>query len=745
MARATRSSAQQEKDKPPEPAPSPRKPAAKKRKRTSLSDGSDLPALKQQRTEDDIKDDLASQEPEDPAAAETQPSSSQLPSSGDVPIQSQYAGKILDILEIVDTQGLLDRVFPLPTEHEDTSSASSSAGPSSSTRMYSFRMLLREPELFPLRVLRSAVQHLFPISSHPRSRPSATAAEQSRFCNLALSLLDQASLHSAPFSVDVESILADTTSEEPSKEPAARRRKYALVQKMASGDWWSSVNTTAPPVSEDGKELTDLPTGHAALAVILPTASAANQNHGITLASYARKRTGPMDSIESRQVTSGRFLDYGPYASFAPTFDQTCTEVGRMALGEVLFQKEKKRRLKALQDRVRAKQMLSQKAGQPSGSVDPDVQMVDGPSRVGASTSEDALEGLLSPEQVASIKATLGSLEQEAAVDELITRNARALERLEELQKERLLSGAGAVQETSDEWETAQNILNSLAVLASLRPRTSGDESGHPPLIPTATALQKLHRTLPVGDTGGWTGTLPPARANALRDDTTVRMKAGTSPTLTASVAAAPPVTPAPPKLSTPSTSQQSSYYQSYAQTQTPQYRGNYGTYATTQPPSTQYYQYPSTTQQPITPAAHYPNSQYQATGHQQYYQGGWYNYQGPPAQGSTGGTSSGRATPQPAVATATSTAAQSAYTFYNNTPQQQQRAVANTVLSAATSKQQPYQQGSWPNGATSAAPTLPPHLRGSGGTPGTPGVGGYAAAAAYPAYYQNAQATPLR
>ena len=99
MARATRSSALHEKDKPPEPAPPPRKAASKKRKRTSLSDANDQPATKQQRTEDEIKDDPASQEL-DPSSPLHPPSSApDLPSTGDVPIESQYAAKILDILE----------------------------------------------------------------------------------------------------------------------------------------------------------------------------------------------------------------------------------------------------------------------------------------------------------------------------------------------------------------------------------------------------------------------------------------------------------------------------------------------------------------------------------------------------------------------------------------------------------------------------------------------------------------------
>lgn len=101
MARATRASAQQEKDNPPEPAPQFRKAAAsKKRKRTSFPDGDDQPANKHLRTDDDIKEEDDSPEPDDGPISTSSSSSLQLPSSGDVPIQSEYAEKILEILEV---------------------------------------------------------------------------------------------------------------------------------------------------------------------------------------------------------------------------------------------------------------------------------------------------------------------------------------------------------------------------------------------------------------------------------------------------------------------------------------------------------------------------------------------------------------------------------------------------------------------------------------------------------------------
>ena len=97
MARATRSRPTTEKEQPPEPAQAPRKSADRKRKRNSLTDASDQPAPKQSRVDDDVKEEKASPDVEEPQAVEaTQP---ELPSSGDVPIPQEDAEKILEILE----------------------------------------------------------------------------------------------------------------------------------------------------------------------------------------------------------------------------------------------------------------------------------------------------------------------------------------------------------------------------------------------------------------------------------------------------------------------------------------------------------------------------------------------------------------------------------------------------------------------------------------------------------------------
>lgn len=726
MARATRSSTQQDQPKPIASPSKSRKTGSKKRKRLSLADATELPLAKQPRTVGQILEEGSQHSVLHPPPPNTSPLD--LPSSGDVPLHPDLAAKILETLEAVDTQGLLDRVFPLSPQSDEPTSPLSVPGPSPNPHTHSFRSLLQDPSNHPLRVLRSAVQHLFPISSHPRSRPSATVAEQLRFCNLVLSLLDQASSHSAPIPLNSESIISEYTQGEASSSGALTssntsryihrpKRKYALVQRLPTGDWWSSANSSFPPT---GKELTDLPTAHAELVQIIPSSSfTPSLGHTLTLADYVKPSpTANYFPHEPRRVACGRFLDYGPYASFAPIFDQEGAEVGRVGLGETIWHQERKRRNRGNSFASLTAPAPASDAGDSVNSVDPAPNAHGDFISVEEGGPSESLDTLLSPDQVSTLKSALGSLELEQAVQELLTRNGKALQRLEELQLERLGcegGGSSTVTVGSEEWEIAQGILGSLTVLASLRPRSSSDDSERPPLIPSASALRKLHRTLPLESTGGWYGTLPPGRTTALRDDSTIHIKPGV-------VAPAPaaPITPAATAPSTPVTKPQQQApaapynYSAYPGYNAAQYRGGYGTYTPGQ--SGSYYSNYQATQQAATAAAHYPSTQYSAAGQHQYsYSTSWYNYQPPTPQ--TAGTSSGRATPQPVVPTTN-------YSGYTQQPQPQ-RAVANTVVTTAAAKG--YQSGPWPRPTTGAgfvAPTLPVHLRTSGGdgsTPGTP------------------------
>ncbi|KAK7029636.1 hypothetical protein VNI00_014334 [Paramarasmius palmivorus] len=242
--------------------------------------------------------------------------------------------------------------------------------------------------------------------------------------------------------------------------------------------------------------------------------------------------------------------------------------------------------------------------------------------------------------------------------------------------------------------------MDSLTLLASLRPRSSTGEQ--PPFVLTPSALHTLHRTLPLAPTPGWHGNLPPGRSTALRDDSTAKIRPGATIPV-ATVAAPIPKTPAASSI--PSTSYNNySYYQG-------QYRSNNTTATPYVIPktggtnTTGYYQSYS---QPTQQTGYYSYTQpyaSSATVHQPYSShAGWTQYN----------PSSGGATPTPV--------ANSYSSFFNNSTQSQSTtprpspAVANTVATSSTAAAP--KQSQWGGASTSAAGTpltLPVHLRPNG------------------------------
>ncbi|KAG6891114.1 hypothetical protein C0995_014204 [Termitomyces sp. Mi166 len=577
-------------------------------------------------------------------------------------IAPDHAGAVLGILSMIDTQGLLDRVFPVHGHHD---------------RAASLRTLLAEPQ--PLSVLRAAVHHLQPISSLPRATPSATATQQHRFCALAADLLNQAAHHLAPLPASLHDIL-------PTSPSRPRPLKYALVQHLPTQDYWTSLNND----TDLSDALKSLPTAHAELVAILPTPAADQSDPVPTLASYAS--TSNLQSIkplpQQRTVTTGAFLDFGPWASFAPTFDHDGEVVGRNELALALYAR-------------RSKPIVSRE--EPCGSAEQSAMEVDGSESVDL---ENELRELFSPEEAAAVKGALDTLELEKAVGELLDRNRRALMRLEHLQVERIIKdGDGSVvEEGSEEWDTAQGILETLTVLASLRPQTW---KGAKTIIPPPSILHKLHRTLAISPSAGWHGTLPATRPGALCDDTTYKKSSravvpppAATPTpgpTTASATAATNTTTAggstvPVTVTAPVALPYSGYTYAYGQQgQTQPYRPASATGAAAAAGTTNGYTQYAPQYYAYTPPQQGQQQSYY-TGQQQGYTAAsystWYNslYS---AQGGSG-SGSGKSTPQPQVQPGT-------YGSFFGTPGRTP-AVANTVYAAAA--------------AAAATATLPPHLR---------------------------------
>ena len=99
---------------------------------------------------------------------------------------------------------------------------------------------------------------------------------------------------------------------------------------------------------------------HAELVTILPTPAGTLDNTP-TLGDYTRPKAStstrplPGKPQASRRVTTGAFLDYGPYARFAPTFDQDGSEIGRVQMGEVLWEERKRKLARSLKSLWRMK------------------------------------------------------------------------------------------------------------------------------------------------------------------------------------------------------------------------------------------------------------------------------------------------------------------------------------------------------------------------------------------------------
>ena len=152
---------------------------------------------------------------------------------------------------------------------------------------------------------------------------------------------------------------------------------------------------------------------------------------------------------EPRIFHTGSVLDYGPWTSFAPTFDQEAADIGQRQLSEFYYYRELKRRKREEERRqdhavveVEMEDVVMQDAA-PDQAIPIDPE----------------LDGLLPSDQLSGIKDALSSLELENSIQELLDKNQRALARLQELQFLRLTASEGKlsiVEEGSEEWETGK-------------------------------------------------------------------------------------------------------------------------------------------------------------------------------------------------------------------------------------------------------------------------------------------------
>ncbi|KZS93242.1 hypothetical protein SISNIDRAFT_73810 [Sistotremastrum niveocremeum HHB9708] len=630
MTRATRSQTNQQnhiKDSDvSQPATPPKKAKeSRKRKRASTTtEPDDQPAAKQRREELDTD-------------------------SGDMFLDSDLARSILEVLEAIDTQGLLDRVFPLPSL--DAIGSSNQA-----EKAYSLRTLLQEPDRHSLHLLRTAIQPLYPISSHPRSRPSATAKQQREFCDLAIHLFDEASVklgsllyaaHTHFFREAEEGEDDAFSSVEPEK-----RRRYALMQKLPNGEYWTSVNAQA---NDGGEDVKDLGTAYAQLVSILPSLppplSKPPKLGDCFIAKKSSSKFKPLH-LHARHLSSGSFLEYSHFSSFAPCWDTDGSELGREGAGMILDYRRRKQ-----EERIAWRRHEGELAAGTSRSqveIDPALQDLGETSKDHQEDSvEDVLLDILPKDEIQDTALWIKGIETEDEITRLLSNNAKALEQLSCLQRSRIRKG-DLTEPGEEEQELAASITQSLSILASLRPRFEDEDRSV--LVPSVGSLRKVHTTLPLNSSDGWYGTLAESRPTALRDDSTIYIKPG---------AAAPKPAANPTTTST-----------SHAPA-TPQYRSPYPYYpqvnGTGQP---NYY--------PAYNTTHYPTAANYSTPQPAYsYNTSWYGYQTPV----NGKVTAGAAYPQ----------------YYSPLATPANRAVTNTTKPAG----QQQAQNSWSN-----TYALPPNMR---------------------------------
>ena len=480
----------------------------------------------------------------------------------------------------------------------------------------SFRALLQEPSKHSLRTIRGALNKLLPSSSQSRALLAVGASNQQRFCDFAQGLFDEiaAKGRSAGLSKRDASFPSEEEGDVEQSLPFEnRKRKYALVQRLPTGDWWSS--TTIPRNGEVGltkAAARALPIKQAELVSIVPSQPIPAEDmppfSSLKPAQVIKSREDPKKSITlpNRTLPAPKLLDYGVYSTFAPYFDSENTEVGNDQIHQLVHESLQRRKARALRKQMMEKQNrleqtesashgpavdnqtgANEKAiAEPEKDVDMEAgdkighevsKAMDGLSIMQSNVpTDDALMSLLGhvPEnEMEVLRQAFDALRAEIGVSDLLEQNAIALENLINLQRERLVNHSYTPTDlerqiglcnlfgsllTLTSYTIADGINVSLSLLISLRPRTSSRPGDS--VVPASAILQGLHRSLPATPTSGWRGTLATNRPTSLRDDATMYVKATARAQAAATAAAAngsiPQMngTPRVPNTSTPAT-----------------------------------------------------------------------------------------------------------------------------------------------------------------------------------------------
>ncbi|QRW14580.1 hypothetical protein RhiLY_13579 [Ceratobasidium sp. AG-Ba] len=430
----------------------------------------------------------------------------------DVPPSPADAHKLLTVLEMFDTHNLLVRHVP-PAD-------------------LSLRAMLKSPT-HTLRTLRAAVTSLIPAQSNSRAALSLELSAQRSFCELALGLLDEIAQKQlvSKNRTSIYQVSAEHKSKHRSE--SAQPVRFALRQTIHGIDYYTSFadEALAP------QKAASLSTGQASLTAIIPSLSIPVSSMP-TLGAYSRKPITYTSPPQPPPYTLPTMLElsYGPRSSFAPTYDSAGSAITRMTMDVHVARRIEMRR---------ARKVLGPP---PVMGTEKDVQMVDNVKSASPHPDLVPIDPSLSepnpqspspnPDIDADLTAALEELALEDSVRGLLQSNARAMAHLLDLQNERLRRFDGrdlSVLDPSEEEEKlAGCIERTLGMLVELRPRTllasvSTSEPTRPSaeptsIVPPASALRALHRTLPTEPTPGYRGTLDPRKESALKDNATIKV-----------------------------------------------------------------------------------------------------------------------------------------------------------------------------------------------------------------------------
>jgi hypothetical protein len=271
-------------------------------------------------------------------------------------------------------------------------------------------------------------------------------------------------------------ILQGRDEQAPELDPDERKRLYALVQRLPSGDWWSSA--TIPRGGSVGitrAEASALPTKQAELAMVVPSLpllpSEVSTLGTLKLPALKSSKDPGWQStyLPERKLHAPKLLEWGPYMTFAPAYDATDCELGPGAVFQTTYESIVRRKARAarkqLEEKMRRKEEAERKEHMPvvdSGDVAMSVgldpaeddrmdlavqakgaleQIEEDGKHFSAHEAIRQLHGLVSPDETEALKEAFQQLEIELGVSELLHYIITSLQNLVDMQRERL--GAG--------------------------------------------------------------------------------------------------------------------------------------------------------------------------------------------------------------------------------------------------------------------------------------------------------------